>query len=56
MKKILTLTFLFFLFLVVACDRENAVVFNSGENGVHVNVEIADSFDERQSGLMFRDH
>ena len=56
MKKILALTFLFFLFLIVACGRENAVVFDSGKNGVHVNIEIADTFDERQSGLMFRDH
>jgi len=56
MKKTLTLTFLILLFLISACGRENAVVFDSGENGIHLNVEIVDTFEERQVGLMFRDH
>ena len=38
MKKKLALTFLVFLFLIVDCVRENAVVFDSGEIGVYVNV------------------
>ena len=55
MKKILTLTFLVFLFLITACANQNYVIIDNGNEKFEINVEIADSFEERAKGLMFRE-
>jgi len=55
MKKILTLTFLIFLFLIVACNKQDIVLIDNGNENFEINVEIADNFEERAKGLMFRE-
>jgi len=55
MKKILTLTFLVFLFLIAACTNQSIVIIDNGNKNFEINVEIADNFEERARGLMFRE-
>ena len=54
-NKILILTFLIFLLLLAACKSENIVFIDNGNKEIKINVEIADSFEERTKGLMFRE-
>jgi|TARA_Y100000294_G_scaffold136039_2_gene128850 hypothetical protein len=53
MKKIILI--LVFLLLLAACKSEDIVFIDKGNGKIKVNVEIADSFEERTKGLMFRE-
>lgn len=48
--------FLFFALLIVisGCSADNVVIYSNG-NKIHVNVEIAETHDEKAKGLMFRE-
>ena len=53
MKKIILI--LIFLLILTACESENIVLIDNGNEKIKVNVEIADSAEERSKGLMFRE-
>ncbi|MBI2135200.1 DUF192 domain-containing protein [Candidatus Woesearchaeota archaeon] len=56
MKKILLiLTFLLALIAANACNSEEFVVIDNGNEKIKVNVEIADTSEERAAGLMSRE-
>ena len=56
MKKILVIfVFIVFLVMIASCKSENAVFIDNGNEKIKVNVEIADSPEERAAGLMFRE-
>jgi len=43
------------LLLLVACESEDIVLIDNGNEKIKVNVEIADSAEERSYGLMFKE-
>ena len=51
MKKI----WLILVLLLVACESEDIVLIDNGNEKIKVNVEIADSAEERSYGLMFKE-
>ena len=53
MKKILVI--FVFLVMIASCKSENAVFIDNVNEKIKVNVEIADSPEERAAGLMFRE-
>jgi len=53
--KIELIFVLIFLIILTACNQENNVLIDNGNEKISVNVEIADTFDERSQGLMFRE-
>src|SRR3989344_1181533 len=56
MKKILVIfVFIVFLVMIASCKSENAVFIDNVNEKIKVNVEIADSPEERTAGLMFRE-
>lgn len=56
MKKILVIfVFIVFLVMIASCKSENAVFIDNVNEKIKVNVEIADSPEERAAGLMFRE-
>ncbi len=56
MKKILVIfVFIVFLVMIASCKSENAVFIDNGNGKIKVEVEIADSPEERAAGLMFRE-
>jgi len=54
-KTVLTSTFLIFLLFLAACDKQDVVFIDNGVENIKVNVEIADTFEKRLQGLMFRE-
>lgn len=54
-KNLMIFFFIVFLVMIVSCKSENAVFIDNGKEKIKVVVEIADSPEERASGLMFRE-
>ncbi|MCH8003072.1 MAG: DUF192 domain-containing protein [Nanoarchaeota archaeon] len=46
---------LLFLIILTSCSKQSVVLVDNGVGNIIVNVEIADSLEERSSGLMFRE-
>ena len=53
-KSLLIIIFIVSLIVLTSCKNENAVFIDNGKEKIKINVEVADTPEERSYGLMFR--
>jgi len=55
MRKKIIFLILIFLLVLISCTKQNFVLIDNNLEKIKINVEIADTDEERSKGLMFRE-